>query len=314
MATMKNKETSDINAISIMGPTASGKTGLSIELAKALDGEVISVDSALIYKHMDIGTAKPDEQEQAGIQHHLLDIIEPEQSYSVAEFRTDCVSLIKDIASRGKTAILAGGTMMYFNALIKGLSKLPESDPQVRRQVQDDIAQYGLETMHAKLCEIDPVSGARIHTNDSQRITRALEVYRISGQTMTSFQAENENISGIKFKQFSIMPTQREILHKRIETRFDLMLAQGFEQEVETLRQRGSLNLDMPSMRCVGYRQMWQYLDGELSSNEMRERGIIATRQLAKRQITWLRGWDDVTQLETNAVDNIDIIIKNLGS
>lgn len=311
---MNDSSTEDISVVSIMGPTASGKTGLAIELANILDAEVISVDSALIYKHMNIGTAKPDKEEQAGVIHHLLDIIEPEQAYSVAEFRNDCVSLIHDISARGKLPILAGGTMMYFNALVRGLSKLPESDPDVRGKIQSEIEELGLEKLHAQLSEIDPFSGLRIHANDTQRITRALEVYRISGKTMTALQAENDTVSGIKFKQFSIMPTNREVLHKRIESRFDIMLNNGFEHEVEALRARGTLNLDMPSMRCVGYRQMWQYLDGQFDANEMRERGIIATRQLAKRQITWLRGWDEVTQLETNAVDNIDIIIKNLGS
>lgn len=311
---MNDSSTEDISVVSIMGPTASGKTGLAIELANILDAEVISVDSALIYKHMNIGTAKPDKEEQAGVIHHLLDIIEPEQAYSVAEFRNDCVSLIHDISARGKLPILAGGTMMYFNALVRGLSKLPESDPDVRGKIQSEIEELGLEKLHAQLSEIDPFSGLRIHANDTQRITRALEVYRISGKTMTALQAENDTVSGIKFKQFSIMPTNREVLHKRIESRFDIMLNNGFEHEVEVLRARGTLNLDMPSMRCVGYRQMWQYLDGQFDANEMRERGIIATRQLAKRQITWLRGWDEVTQLETNAVDNIDIIIKNLGS
>ncbi|GBL04625.1 tRNA (adenosine(37)-N6)-dimethylallyltransferase MiaA [Glaciecola sp. KUL10] len=311
---MNDSSTEDISVVSIMGPTASGKTGLAIELANILDAEVISVDSALIYKHMNIGTAKPDKEEQEGVIHHLLDIIEPEQAYSVAEFRNDCVSLIHDISARGKLPILAGGTMMYFNALVRGLSKLPESDPDVRGKIQSEIKELGLEKLHAQLSEIDPFSGLRIHANDTQRITRALEVYRISGKTMTALQAENDTVSGIKFKQFSIMPTNREVLHKRIESRFDIMLNNGFEHEVEALRARGTLNLDMPSMRCVGYRQMWQYLDGQFDANEMRERGIIATRQLAKRQITWLRGWDEVTQLETNAVDNIDIIIKNLGS
>lgn len=300
--------------ITIMGPTASGKTGLAIELAKQLNGEVISVDSALIYKHMDIGTAKPDMQERSGIAHHLIDIIEPEQAYSVAEFRNDCLRLVEEIVARGKTPILAGGTMMYFNALVKGLSQLPQSQPIVREEIQAEITQHGLQSMHAQLAKIDPQSGQRIHSNDSQRITRALEVFRISGKTMTELQAETELVSGIKFKQFSIMPLKREELHKRIEARFDIMLNNGFQTEVEALKARASLNLDMPSMRCVGYRQMWQYLDGELSSDEMRERGIIATRQLAKRQITWLRAWEDLIELQTDAVDNIDIIIKNLGS
>lgn len=296
----------------IMGPTASGKTGLAIELAKRINGEVISVDSALVYTDMDIGTAKPDANEQAGIRHHLIDVIAPEQSYSVAEFRRDCVASINSIVERGKQPILAGGTMMYFNALINGLSSLPESQPEVRQQIQQEINEQGLEKLHHYLANIDPPSAIRIHSNDSQRITRAIEVFRISGKTMSEWQQQVCDPLPYDFRQFSIMPQDRADLHKRIEQRFDLMLSNGFENEVAKLMQRTTLTLDMPSMRSVGYRQMWQYLSGELKYQEMRERGIIATRQLAKRQLTWLRGWETLVELDTYNTNNIDIIIENL--
>lgn len=302
------------NVVTIMGPTASGKTGLAIELAKHVNGEVISVDSALVYKSMDIGTAKPNLQEQDGIKHHLLDIIEPEEAYSVSKFRKDAIACMHDIVSRHKVPILAGGTMMYFNALINGLSALPESDPSMRKSVQQDIEQNGLVAMHQYLCSIDPVSGKRIHENDTQRITRAIEVFRLSGKTMTDWQQLKSPSPPFSFLQFSIMPDERADLHNRIALRFDQMLAQGFEQEVVKLRARGTLHLDMPAMRSVGYRQMWQHLDGQLNTHEMRERGIIATRQLAKRQVTWLRAWHELISLSTHATNNIDIIMEKLSS
>jgi len=300
--------------ITLMGPTASGKTSTAIELAKLINGEVISVDSALIYKDMNIGTAKPSLDEQQGIRHHLLDIIAPEDSYSVAEFKRDCVANIEDVLARKKQPILVGGTMMYFNALINGLSSLPQSDLNIRAGLQDEIANKGLNVMHEELAKVDPQSAQRIHQNDSQRITRALEVFRLSGKSISQWQAEKPDPLPYHFEQFSIMPMQRSDLHQRIERRFDIMLSQGFEQEVVNLMAKGTLNTDMPSMRSVGYRQMWQYLEGHIDANEMRERGIIATRQLAKRQVTWLRGWQELSALDTHASNNIDIILKKLGS
>ncbi len=295
--------------VTIMGPTASGKTALAIELAQAVNGEIISVDSALIYRHMDIGTAKPSLEEQAGIPHWLIDIVEPEQSYSVAEFCKDTIACIEDILSRGKVPILTGGTMMYFNGLIKGLSNLPNADEKTRAQIQLFIDEHGLEAAHEQLKEIDPESGTRIHQNDPQRIMRALEVYALTGKTMTALQGIKPEPLPYDFVQFSLMPEDRALLHKRIEQRFDLMLQNNFEQEVKNLRKNKALHLDLPAIRSVGYRQMWQYLDGVFSYDEMREKGIIATRQLAKRQITWLRGWEGAISLETGDSKNIDLIL-----
>ena len=304
----KNKRLPQV--ITIMGPTASGKTALAIELAKAIDGEVISVDSALIYRGMDIGTAKPSTEEQAGIKHWLIDIVEPENAYSVAEFCRDAVECIEDILRRDKVPILTGGTMMYFNGLIKGLSKLPVADEKARAQIQLFIEEHGLQAAHKQLSEIDPESGLRIHENDPQRILRALEVYALTGKTMTMLQAIKPDPLPYKFLQFSLMPCDRAFLHERIALRFDLMLQNNFEEEVKKLRQNKVLHIDLPAIRSVGYRQMWKYLDGEWQYDEMREKGIIATRQLAKRQITWLRGWEGAISLETGNPENVELILQ----
>lgn len=300
------------NVICIMGPTASGKTALAIELAKVINGEVISVDSALIYRSMDIGTAKPSIQEQQGIKHWLIDIVDPEVTYSVAEFCRDAIACIEDILLRGKIPILAGGTMMYFNGLVKGLSSLPNADEKTRAQIQLFINEHGLLAAHEKLSLLDPASGQRIHQNDPQRIMRALEVYALTGKTMTELQAIKPNPLPYEFIQFSLMPDDRAMLHKRIAKRFDLMLGNNFELEVRKLRNNSNLHVDLPAIRSVGYRQMWQYLEGEIDYNEMRERGIIATRQLAKRQITWLRGWEEAIPLETGNINNIELILQKI--
>ena len=291
--------------IAIMGPTASGKTGLALELAEKVECEIISVDSALVYTNMDIGTAKPTQAERQSVPHHLIDIIDPSQSYSVAEFCRDTVKLIEDIHGRNKVPILAGGTMMYFNALINGISPLPKSDEKIRAEITTQAESLGWSKLHDELCRVDPVSGARIHPNDPQRLTRALEVYRSTGKNLTYWQQEKGEACPYPISQFAIAPSERSILHERIATRFDIMLEEGFEQEVKQLYERGDLNEDLPSIRSVGYRQMWQYIDGQMSYDDMRERGIIATRQLAKRQLTWLRGWEDVTWLDTFANDNL---------
>ncbi|MCG7644416.1 tRNA (adenosine(37)-N6)-dimethylallyltransferase MiaA [Alteromonas sp. Cnat3-28] len=288
-----------------MGPTASGKTGLALEIAAKVDSEVISVDSALVYKGMDIGTAKPTQEEQAGVVHHLIDIIDPAQSYSVSQFVNDTNALIGDILARGKVPILAGGTMMYFNALINGISPLPKSDEKIRDEISQQAQRLGWSKLHDELRGVDPISGERIHPNDPQRITRALEVYRSTGKTLTHWQQQEGEKCPYNIAQFAIAPADRAVLHERIATRFDMMLEQGFEKEVVKLYERSDLHEDLPSIRSVGYRQMWQYLDGQLSYAEMRERGIIATRQLAKRQLTWLRGWEQVTWLDTFANDNL---------
>jgi tRNA dimethylallyltransferase len=278
---------------------------LALDIAAKVESEVISVDSALVYKGMDIGTAKPTQEEQAGVVHHLIDIIDPAQSYSVSQFVNDTNALIGDILARGKVPILAGGTMMYFNALINGISPLPKSDEKIRDEITQQAQRLGWSKLHDELRGVDPISGERIHPNDPQRITRALEVYRSTGKTLTHWQQQEGEKCPYNIAQFAIAPADRAVLHERIATRFDLMLEQGFENEVVKLYERSDLHEDLPSIRSVGYRQMWQYLDGQLSYAEMRERGIIATRQLAKRQLTWLRGWEQVTWLDTFANDNL---------
>jgi tRNA dimethylallyltransferase len=310
-----NTDTADFkqlypSVICIMGPTASGKTSLAIESAKALNGEVVSVDSALVYTHMNIGTAKPDKAEQAGIKHHLIDIISPELSYSVADFIRDVQNAINDILAKGKLPILAGGTMMYFNALINGLNEMPASNPAIRKQIGD----MTLNQVHCKLREVDAISAQRINQSDSQRLSRALEVYMVSGKSLTHWQSLEKKQLPFNFLQFSIMPQERSTLHKLIEQRFDHMLANGFVPEVEALLARFSLHSDLPSMRSVGYRQVWQYLRGEYNIDEMRERGIIATRQLAKRQVTWLRGWQDLTQLKSGDHNNLQRLVQKVGA
>ncbi len=298
--------------VCIMGPTASGKTSLAIEAAKALNGEVVSVDSALIYKDMNIGTAKPSLQEQDGVPHHLLDIVSPETSYSVADFLRDAEHAIKDILARDRLPILAGGTMMYFNALINGLNEMPESCKDTRDAITQEIADHGLLAAHQRLHKVDPSSAERIHSNDTQRITRALEVFDSSGKTLTQWQTQSKRTLPFEFVQFCIMPTERSELHRNIALRFDTMLSDGLVSEVKTLLNNYNLHADLPSLRSVGYRQVWQHLQGELSASEMRERGIIATRQLAKRQITWLRGWENVENLVTGDKTNINKLVQKL--
>ncbi len=298
----------------LMGPTASGKTALAIELAKRLPCDIISVDSALVYRGMDIGTAKPTAAEQAQAPHRLLDLIDPAEAYSAADFRRDALREIESIVAQGRIPLLVGGTMLYYKALLEGLSPLPAADPLIRQVIETEAEQIGWDALHAQLQQIDPVSAARIHPNDPQRLSRALEVYRISGKTLTELtQTKGEQLP-YRTLQFAIAPTDRELLRQRIAERYKLMLSQGFEQEVRALYQRSDLNADLPSIRCVGYRQMWEYLEGKMSYDEMVYRGIVATCQLAKRQMTWLRGWENVTWLETGAVNNADIVCQGITS
>ncbi|CDG87448.1 tRNA (adenosine(37)-N6)-dimethylallyltransferase MiaA [Xenorhabdus bovienii] len=287
-------------AIFIMGPTASGKTALSIALRQHLPVELISVDSALIYREMNIGTAKPTAAEQAQAPHRLVDILDPAEIYSAADFRRDALKEMADITAAGRIPLLAGGTMLYFKALLEGLSPLPSSNPDIRAQIEQQAAEHGWEALHRQLQEIDPVAAARIHPNDPQRLTRALEVFRISGKTLTALTETSGEILPYRVHQFAIAPASREILHQRIAARFEQMIKSGFEDEVKALYARSDLHTDLPSIRCVGYRQMWSYLSGEISHDEMVYRGICATRQLAKRQITWLRSWDNVTWLDSD--------------
>jgi tRNA dimethylallyltransferase len=287
-------------AIFLMGPTASGKTALAVQLAQALNGEIISVDSALVFKGMDIGTAKPSMAERGGIPHHLIDILDPAESYSTGQFRKQALALMADITARGKMPILVGGTMLYFNALNTGLAVLPEADPEIRARLDQELAELGKEVLHQRLAEIDPESAARIHPNDPQRVQRALEVYEISGKPLTSFftAAQSEDIPYQKLK-FIIAPADRKILHEVIAQRFKAMLQQGLIEEVKRLYDRGDLNESMPAIRAVGYRQVWAYLKGEDDFDTMTEKAIAATRQLAKRQFTWLRKETDAFGLET---------------
>jgi len=276
--------------IFIMGPTAAGKTDLAVACVEEFGCELISVDSALVYREMNIGTAKPDAETLARAPHKLIDIIDPAEAYSAANFREDALAEIKSILSRGKTPVLVGGTMLYYKALQDGLSELPAADASIRGQLEADAAQFGWQAMHDRLAKIDAVSAQRIHPNDPQRIQRALEVFEISGKTLTEYwQQQTAHALPYNVVKIAFFPEDRALLRERIANRFLQMLELGFIAEVEALRSRGDLNLDMPSMRCVGYRQVWDFLDGLMEYDEMTERGIIATRQLAKRQMTWLR-------------------------
>ncbi|SFN34384.1 tRNA (adenosine(37)-N6)-dimethylallyltransferase MiaA [Xenorhabdus japonica] len=287
-------------AIFIMGPTASGKTALSIALRQHLPVELISVDSALIYRGMDIGTAKPSAEEQALAPHRLIDVLDPAEVYSAADFRRDALQEMAEITAAGRIPLLVGGTMLYFKALLEGLSPLPSADPEIRIQIEQQAAELGWNALHRQLQEIDPVSAVRIHPNDPQRLTRALEVFRISGKTLTELTEISGEVLPYRVHQFAIAPANREILHQRIAARFEQMIKSGFEDEVKALYARKDLHTDLPSIRCVGYRQMWSYLADEISHDEMVYRGICATRQLAKRQITWLRSWSNVTWLDSD--------------
>lgn len=283
-------------AIALMGPTASGKTAAAIALAQKYDGEIVSVDSALVYRGLDIGAAKPDANEQAGIAHHLLDLRDPWQTYSAAEYAGAAAEAVRDIVGRGKLPILAGGTGLYFRALLQGLSPMPEADPQLRAQITAEADASGWAALHAQLAEVDPVAARRIHATDPQRIQRALEVFRLTGKPISYWQAQ-PGIARLPVRVLKLVlaPADRAVLHQRIEKRFDRMLASGFLDEVRRLRALPQMAavaapLDLPAIRAVGYRQAWQFLDGQGSAAEFRDKGIFATRQLAKRQLTWLRG------------------------
>ncbi|OEF05747.1 tRNA (adenosine(37)-N6)-dimethylallyltransferase MiaA [Vibrio genomosp. F10] len=291
-------------ALFLMGPTASGKTDLAIRLRQKFPVEIISVDSALIYKGMDIGTAKPDEHELSLAPHRLIDILDPSEAYSAADFRSDALSEMNRIVSEGKIPLLVGGTMLYYKALLEGLSPLPAADPILRKEIEQEAQDSGWQVLHDQLREIDPVSAERIHPNDPQRLSRALEVYRISGKTLTELTETKGESLPFQVKQFAIAPKERAEIHRRIELRFSKMMEAGFEEEVKALYARDDLHPELPSIRCVGYRQMWDYLDGKCDKEEAVFRGICATRQLAKRQITWLRSWDDLTWLDSENVEH----------
>ncbi|WP_258807497.1 tRNA (adenosine(37)-N6)-dimethylallyltransferase MiaA [Pseudidiomarina sp. CB1] len=292
--------------ICLYGPTAAGKTGLAIDLSQQLGADIVSVDSALIYRGMDIGTAKPTAEELAAAPHRLIDICDPAERYSAAQFANDAKREIESILANGRIPLLVGGTMMYFKTLLEGMSELPEANEAVRRDLTARLASEGSDTLHAELAAVDPVSATRIHPNDPQRLIRALEVYQISGKSLTELTQTRQGALNYPVIQLAVAPAQREVLHERIALRFRQMLEQGFIDEVKALRARGDLHLDLPALRCVGYRQVWQYLDGADDYQTMVDKGIFATRQLAKRQLTWLRKWPGVRWFDSLAPDLLD--------
>lgn len=301
--------------VCLMGPTASGKTGLAVELAMTHDFEIVSVDSALIYKGMDIGTAKPEADILAKAPHRLIDMIDPAESYSAADFLSDAQREINDILTNGKTPLLVGGTMMYFNALQKGLAAMPSADAQTRAQLDEQVRHQGLVSLYQELERVDPESAKRIGDNDPQRLQRAVEVYRLTGKSMTQWWAEQESLElPYDLVNIAVMPEDRSTLHKRIEQRFGMMMDAGFLAEVESLYARGDLSIDMPSIRCVGYRQLWQYLEGQDTLDNAIYKGVVATRQLAKRQLTWLRGWDELAVFDSLDHDLLAQTLKYVQS
>lgn len=303
------------DAFALVGPTASGKTAAALALARSLESEggaeIISMDSALVYRGMNIGTAKPSPQELTSVPHHLIDIIDPLQTYSAADFALDATRLIREIHARGKTPLIVGGTLLYFKALTEGLNDMPAADPQVREQIQKRAQALGWPALHAELMQVDPVTAARLAPGDSQRIGRALEIWTATGRPLSAFhQAPKTTAPTLNIPVISLEPAVRAWLHERIALRFEQMMAQGFLDEVRQLRARGDLNPDLPSMRCVGYRQAWQGLQEGWSEAEICERGIFATRQLAKRQLTWLRSMPQRTVVAADAPDSVMQVLR----
>lgn len=292
-------------AIAILGPTASGKSNLALSITDHFPIEIISIDSAQVYRYMDIGSAKPDPQILTKIPHHLINLIDPDQQYSAAQFRHDALLTMKEITRRGNIPLLVGGTMLYFKALREGLSDLPPADQQIRKEIEASAAEKGWSTLHHLLQSVDPISAERIQPNDSQRIQRALEIYYLTGKPMSQQMVSSQPAS-IPYRLISIalLPSDRKVLHQRIQHRFETMLEMGLIEEVRSILSQFPLTLEMPSIRCVGYRQVYQYLQGQLSLMELREKGAAATRQLAKRQLTWLRSMEQLTEFDCLA-DNL---------
>jgi tRNA dimethylallyltransferase len=300
-------------AIFLMGPTASGKTNVAVELAQRLPVELISVDSALVYRDMDIGTAKPDAATLARAPHHLIDIIDPTEAYSAAAFRHDALRLMHDITQRGKIPLLVGGTMLYFKALREGLSDLPQSDPAMRSALEAEIAQHGIQHLHQQLAQVDAETAARLKPTDTQRIQRAMEIYRITGQSMSTLIGQQQSTElPYRIIPIALVPSDRAVLHQRIATRFATMLKQGLVDELRALRKKYPLHPNMTSMRCVGYRQAWQFMEGEINDVELLETGIASTRQLAKRQLTWLRAMPENIEVDCLAPDLAQKVLDNL--
>ncbi|HEU4375557.1 MAG TPA: tRNA (adenosine(37)-N6)-dimethylallyltransferase MiaA [Telluria sp.] len=304
-------------AVAIMGPTASGKTAAALAIAREIPSEIISVDSALVYRGMDIGTAKPNAEELASAPHHLIDIIEPTEAYSVAQFRADTLRLVDEISARGKLPLLVGGTMMYFKGLAEGLDDLPTANVQLRAEIEAEAARIGWPGMHEKLRALDPVTAERLAPNDAQRINRALEIIELSGRPMSELLLGRPKLElPFDMLSFALEPSDRAVLHARIATRFEQMLGKrddsGIVAEVAGLRARGDLHPGLPSMRCVGYRQTWDYLDDKFDRAALRDTGIIATRQLAKRQLTWLRAMPERVVIDCLAGDPTAAMLKQL--
>jgi tRNA dimethylallyltransferase len=295
-----------------MGPTAAGKTDLAIEIAKLYPVEIISVDSALVYRGMNIGTAKPEPNVLAEFPHHLVDILDPTDSYSAGKFRTDALSLMADIIKRGRVPLLVGGTMLYFKALQYGLADLPNADPQIRSNLEQELKLNGLAGLHARLAEVDPISAARINPNDPQRIQRALEVYDITGKSMTELTESDQYELPYNVIKLIISPFKRQILHERIKKRYNNMIYNGFIDEVRTLYARGDCHPNLPAIRAVGYRQAWSFLSNEYDKDTFIDKAVIATRQMAKRQLTWLRGQDDGIWFDSGTGLPLDAVLSFL--
>jgi tRNA dimethylallyltransferase len=315
---MTSRGAPEPRAIALAGPTAAGKTAAALAIAREHEVEIVSVDSALVYRGMDIGTAKPSREELAAVPHHLIDIRDPAHPYSAAEFAQDAHRLVREINARGRIALLAGGTMLYFKAWYEGLDAMPPADPAIRAQIEAEAARVGWPALHAQLAQVDPAAAAKLAPADAQRIQRALEVYRASGHPWSGFHGQRGANDANDTPLFSLEPQQRAWLHERIAQRFDAMLAAGFLDEVKTLRARGDLAAGMPSMRCVGYRQAWELLDeqaahgGAFPTEQLRERGIAATRQLAKRQLTWLRSMPRRRVIACDAPDAIEQLLAQV--
>jgi tRNA dimethylallyltransferase len=300
--------------VALAGPTAAGKSAAALALAEAIGADIVSVDSALVYRGMDIGTAKPSPAERARVPHHLIDIRDPADSYSAAEFAADAQRLVREIRARGRRVVLAGGTMLYFRALFEGLAAMPPADDRLRAELEAQATEVGWPALHAQLAQVDPATAARLAPNDAQRIQRALEVFRVTGQPLSRLHLEAGRSEGLRPDRFlSLEPADRAWLHERIAQRFDAMLAAGFLDEVRRLRARGDLHAGLPSMRAVGYRQAWEALAGVATMDSVRERGIAATRQLAKRQLTWLRGMRERQVIACDAVDAVQQVLRACG-
>ena len=306
------------SAIFLMGPTATGKTDVAVALRDYLPVELISVDSALVYRGMNIGSAKPEPELLAKVPHRLIDIRDPSEPYSAADFAKDARKAMKEITEQGRIPLLVGGTMLYFKALLEGLADSPPANPVIREEIEAEATEKGWPYVHKQLAQVDPESARQLHPNHSQRIQRALEIFRITGKPLSQLKREQQEKGSAlgpigddyQLIQMALLPDNRLSLHQRIEQRFEAMLAQGFEAEVRQLYQRGDLNQDLPSIRAVGYRQMWQYLSGSINADEMQQLGVIATRQLAKRQLTWLRKWPDLHQIQVNYQADRKIIFE----